>query len=161
MRLERLNLELVSPQNRAKLMNIGHFRKKSIFNFCTTISSNRQEFRTQIEQRLGKRIEDAVGSHRHSKWIDAAARDSLDATTSAPPSGKWIPSVFVSETDRKPWEFWSVPAAPKVRKFVIAQAFRAHVVSQSAVYAATNWHAVFVFFYAHPYTSFQTGHVHV
>ena len=52
--------------HRAKLMNIGHFRKKSIFNFCTTISSNRQEFRIKIDESESKMPEDRIGTPSRS-----------------------------------------------------------------------------------------------
>ena len=55
------------------------------------------------------------------------------------------------QTAPKPWEFWSVPAAPETGKLVLAQAclvhtLGAHMVPQSSVYAAVNWHAAFVLF---------------
>ena len=56
-----------------------------------------------------------------------------------PPSGKWISAAFVSETTRKPWEFWSVPAAPEGGKLVLARAFGANMIHN------------------HLYTRLQTG----
>jgi len=38
------------------------FSQKSIFNFCTTISSNRQEFRIKIDESKSKMREDRVGA---------------------------------------------------------------------------------------------------
>ena len=75
-----------------------------------------------------------------------AARDSLGGTSAAPPSGKWILAAFVPQTAPNPWKFWSVPAAPEAGKLVLARVFGAHMVPQSSVYAAANWHAAFVLF---------------
>jgi len=94
-----LALEPVSPQNRAKMMNVGHFRKKSIFNFCTTISSNHQEFRIKIDESESKMRVDRVGALSRST---RQPEKNLVNTTASPPSGKCISASFVPETTRNP-----------------------------------------------------------
>ena len=122
-------------------MNIGHFRKKSIFNFCTTISSIRQEFRMKIDKSESKMREDRVGALRRSTRQPEIAQ--------APPR-RHLHLVSASRCHLCP----KPPETPgnsgaclrRLKLPSFAYAFRAHVVPQSAVYAAANWHAAFVFF---------------